>query len=91
MRFITFVQCIVGRLHVWVVFHVRKIEHGCIKNNFQPYKLIRDIAYPLKPWMYYPFKGGKVEANWDFIQYSTRMCVERPFANLKDRYRLIMK
>lgn len=22
-----------------------------------PYKLIGDVAYPMRPWLYYPFKG----------------------------------
>jgi hypothetical protein len=46
--------------------------------------------------MYCPFKGGKTtlcgkEANWNFIQSSTRMCVERAFGILKGRWRVIMK
>jgi hypothetical protein len=58
--------------------------------------LIRNVANPVRPWMYCPFKGGKTmlsgkEANWNFIQSSTRMCVERAFGILKGRWRLIMK
>jgi hypothetical protein len=46
--------------------------------------------------MYYPFKGGNTtlsgkEANWNFIQSSTRMCVDRAFGILKDKWRMIMK
>jgi hypothetical protein len=66
------------------------------EGKFQPYKLIRNVANPVRPWMYCPFKGGKTmlsgkEANWNFIQSSTRMCVERAFGILKGRWRLIMK
>ena len=85
-----------GSLHDWAVFQVTKIGRACIEGKFQPYKLIGDAAYPVRPWMYCPFKGGKTtlsgkEANWNFIQSSTRMCVERAFGILKGRWRLIMK
>ena len=46
-------------LHDWVVFHETKIGHACIEGKFQLYKLIRDVAYPMRPWMYCPFKGRK--------------------------------
>ena len=54
------------------------------------------VAYPVWPWMDCPFKGGKTtlsgkEANGNFIQSLTRMCVERAFGILKGRLRLIMK
>ena len=85
-----------GSLHDWAVFQVTRIGRGCIEGKFQPYKLIGDAAYPVRPWMYCPFKGGKAAlsgkaANWNFIQSSTRMCVERAFGILKGRWRLIMK
>ena len=46
--------------------------------------------------MYCPFKGGKTtlpgkKANWNFIQYSTKMCVERAFGILNGMWRVIMK
>ena len=46
--------------------------------------------------MYRPFKSEKTtlfvnEANWNFIQSSTRMCVERAFGILKGRWGMIMK
>lgn len=60
------------------VFQVTKIERACIKGRFQPYKLVVDVAYPMRPWMYYPFKGGKTtlsekEGNQNFIQSSIRV------------------
>jgi len=85
-----------GSLHDWAVFQVSNIGRKCIEGKLQPYKLIGDAAYPVRPWMYCPFKGGKTtlsgkEANWNFIQSSTRMCVERAFGILKGRWRMIMK
>ena len=46
-------------LHDWAIFQV--IKTGCtyIEGKFQPYKLIGVAAYPVRPWMYCPFKGGK--------------------------------
>jgi hypothetical protein len=49
----------VGSLYDWSVFQVTKIGCGCIEGKFQLYKLIGDAAYPVRPWMYCPFKGGK--------------------------------
>ena len=85
-----------GSLHDWAVFQVTKIGRACIEGRLHPYKLIGDAAYPIRPWMYCPFKGGKTElsqiqANWNFVQSSTRMCVERAFGILKGRWRIIMK
>ena len=73
-----------GSLHDWAVFQVTRIGRTYIEGKFQPYKLIGDVAYPVRPWMYCPFKGGNTtlsgkNANWNFIQSSTRMCVERAF------------
>ena len=67
-----------------------------MEGKFQPYKLIGDAAYPVQPWMYCSFKGGKTtlsgkDANWNFIQSSTRICVERAFGILKGRWKVIMK
>ena len=46
--------------------------------------------------MYCLFKGGKTtlfgkKANWNFIQSSMNICVERVFGILKGRWKLIMK
>ena len=85
-----------GSLHDWSVFQVTRIGRGYIEGKFQPYKLIEDAVYPVRSCMYCPFKGGKTtlsgqEANWNFSQSSTRMCVERAFGILKGRWRVIMK
>ena len=83
-------------LHDYSVFQIIRIGRECMEGKFQPYKLIRDAAYKVRPWMYCLFKGGKTtisgkDANWNFIQASTRMCVERTFGILKGRWRVIMK
>ena len=83
-------------IHDWSVFQVTRIGRECIEGKYQSYKLIGDAAHPVQPWMYYPFKDVKTtlsgkEANWNFIQSSTRMCVERGFWILKSRLRVIMK
>ena len=59
-----------------------------MEGRFLPYKLIGDTAYLVRPWMYCPFKGCYdglkfYKGHWDFIQSSTRMCVERVFGILK--------
>jgi hypothetical protein len=46
--------------------------------------------------MYCPFKGNSdglepYKAHWNFIQSSIRMCVERAFGILKDRWRIMQK
>ena len=46
-------------LHDWTIFQVTKIGHACIEGKFQLYKLIGDIAYLVRLWMYCLFKGGK--------------------------------
>jgi hypothetical protein len=62
-----------------------------MKNDFLPYKLIRDVVYSMQPWFYSPFKGEKdglprYKTHWNFIQSSTRMSVERTFGMLKGRF-----
>jgi hypothetical protein len=85
-----------GSLQDWFVFQVTKVGKAFMEGKYMPYKLIGDAAYPVEPWMYYPFKGQKDGlsrccANWNFIQSSTRMYVERAFGILKGRWRIIMK
>jgi hypothetical protein len=86
----------VGSLHDWSIFQVTKVGKAFMEGKYMPYKLIGDAAYPVRPWMYCPFKGQKdvlsrCRANWNFIQPSTQMCVERAFGILKGRWRIIMK
>ena len=61
-----------------------------------PYALVGDAAYPCRPWMLAPYKGHKnglsrEEYHWNFVQSSTRMCVERAFGMLKGRWRILLK
>ena len=49
----------------------------------------------MQPWIYSPFKGCAeglegYKADYNFIQSSTRMCVERAFGIFKGRWRFIM-
>lgn len=67
-----------------------------MKGAFLPYKFIVDVAYPMRPWFYSPFKGKREgfpreKAHWNFIQSSTRMAVERAFGILKGRWRILLK
>jgi hypothetical protein len=86
-----------GSMHDCTVFKLTKVGRKCIEGKLLPYKLIGDAAYPVRPWIYCPFKGGvdvslpAYKAHWNFIQSSTRMCVERAFGILKCRWRIIMK
>lgn len=64
--------------------------------KFQWYKLVGDVTYPVRPWMYCLFKGENValsdnDGNWNVLQSSMRTCVERAFGILKGIWRLIMK
>jgi hypothetical protein len=67
-----------------------------MEDKFILYKLIGDAAYPVRPWMYCPFKGSSdglepYKAHWNFIQSSTCMSMERAFGILKDKWRIIQK
>ena len=43
-------------MHDWTLFQLTKVERECIKGKFLPYTLIRDCTYPMRPWIYSPFK-----------------------------------
>ena len=65
-----------------------------MKGKFLTYKLIGDATYSIHPWMYCPFKGTSnrlepYKAHSNFIQSSTRVCVEHAFGTLKGRWRII--
>jgi hypothetical protein len=83
-------------LHDSSNFQVTKVGIAFMERKYMPYILIGDPAYPVRPWMYCPFEGQKdglfrCRTNWNFIESSTRMCVERAFGILKGRWRIIMK
>ena len=76
-------------LYDGAVFHVTKIGQACIEKKFQRYKLIGDVAYLVRPWMYYLFKcekgaslGKKKTINLSSFQ---PMCLERAFSILKSK------
>ena len=48
-----------GRSHDWALFQRTDIGKRVIKLACLPYKLIGDVAYPMRPWFYSPFKGEK--------------------------------
>jgi hypothetical protein len=50
------VDCSLPRLNVNL-----KIQHWQENNKgvFLPYKLVKDVAYPIKPWFYLSFKCEK--------------------------------
>ena len=83
-------------VHDWAVFQVIKIGRAGMEGKLHPYKLIEDATYPVRPWMYCLFMGRKTElsqicANWNFNEFSTRMCVEGAFGILKGRWRIVLK
>ncbi len=50
----------------------------------------------MQPWFYSPFKGEKdglpkYKANWNIIQFKTRMLMEKTFGMLKDRFKILLK
>jgi hypothetical protein len=60
------------RNHDWALFQIVEIGKRIMSGAFLPYKLIGDVAYPLHPWFYSPFKGEKnglsqKKAHWNFI------------------------
>jgi hypothetical protein len=63
--------------------------------KFLPYKLVRDVVFPMWPWFYFPFKGEKdglprYKAQYNLIQSSTRMLIERTFGMLKGRFLILL-
>jgi hypothetical protein len=79
-----------GSMHDANLWGRSAIGQYCEAGKLYPYTLVGDAAYPCRPWMLAPFKGHKdglsrEEYNWNFVQSSTRMCVERAFEMLKGR------
>ena len=79
--------------NLWIYFAIRRY---CEAGRLSPYALIGDVAYPSWLWMLSPYRGHKdglshEEYNWNFVQNSTRMCVERAFELLQGHCRILMK
>ena len=85
-----------GSMHDTNLWARTEIGQHCESGKLSPYCLVGDAAYPCRPWMLAPFKGHKdglsrEEYHWNFVQSSTRMCVERAFGMLKGRWRILLK
>ena len=85
-----------GSMHDANLWGRTAIGQYCEAGKLWPYTLVGDAAYPCRPWMLAPFKGHKdglsrEEYHWNFVQSSTRMCVERAFGMLKGRWRILLK
>lgn len=85
-----------GSMHDANLWGRTAIGQFCEAGKLAPYALVGDAAYPCRPWMLAPFRGHKdgltrEEYNWNFVQSSTRMCIERAFGMLKGRWRILLK
>ena len=85
-----------GSLHDANMWGRTAIGQFCKAGKFSPFALVGDAAYPCRPWMLAPYKGHKdgltwEEYHWNFVQSSTRMCIERAFGILKGRWRILLK
>ena len=85
-----------GSMHDANLWARTEIGQHCEAGKLSPYCLVGDAAYPCRPWMLAPFKGHKdglsrEEYHWNFVQSSTRMCVERAFGMLKGRWQILLK
>ena len=85
-----------GSMHDANLWSRTDIGRFCEDGRLSPYALVGDAAYPCRPWMLSPFKGHKdgltrEQYHWNFVQSSTRMCVERAFGMLKGRWRILLK
>ena len=85
-----------GSLHDANLWGRTAIGQFCEAGKLSPFALVGDAAYPCRPWMLAPYRGHKdgltrEEYHWNFVQSSTRMCVERAFGMLKGRWRILLK
>ena len=70
-----------GSMHDANLWERTAIGQFCEAGKLAPYALVGDAAYPCRPWMLAPFRGHKdglirEEYNSNFVQSSTRMCIE---------------
>ena len=83
-------------MHDATLWRMTEIGQFCEAGKLSPYILVGDATYPCRPWMLFSFKGHKdglsrEEFHWNFVQRSTRMCVERVFGMLKGKRRIFFK
>ena len=68
------------------MFQRTEIGKKFLEGKFKPYKLIGDAAYLMRLCFILSFKGSKSglspEKQWNFIQFNTKMAVERAFGIL---------
>jgi hypothetical protein len=43
-------------MHDWILFQLTKVRRDCIEGKFLLYKLIGNCTYPVRLWIYNPFK-----------------------------------
>lgn len=84
----------IGNMYEWTLIKPRNVWRDCIKCAFLPYKLLRDYAYPMCPWIYIPFKSCPIglegyKTNLNFILDFTCICVKYASGILKGRQRII--
>ncbi len=82
--------------HEWKLFQKFNTSKKITKGVFLPYKLVKDVAYTIRPWFYLPFKcekDGLIRAKtyWNFIQFNNWMVIKRDFGNLKIWWRILLK
>ena len=71
-----------GRCYDWTLFQFSDIGKKIMSGELLHYKLIGDVAYPIRPWFYSAFEVEKeglprTKCYMNFIQSSTKMAVER--------------
>ena len=86
----------VGSMHDANLWGRNAIGQFCEAGKLAPYALVGDAAYAYRPWMLAPFRGHKDGLsregyNWNFVQSSTCMCIERAIGMLKGRWRILLK
>jgi hypothetical protein len=80
-------------------FFSKKIDVGrrvMKEEKFLPYMLIVDVTYSMWPQFFSTFKVEKdglpkYKAHWNFIQFNTRMSMERTFGMLKGKFKILPK
>jgi len=80
-------------------FFSKKIDVGrCVMKEEKslPYMLIVNVIYSMWPWFFSTFKAEKdglpkYKAHWHFIQFNTRMSMERTFGMLKGKFKILPK
>ena len=85
-----------GSIHDSKLFSKSELGKYCLSGKLNPYALFGDVAYSCRPWMFIPYIGLKdgftrTQENWNYIQSSSRMCIECAFGILKLRWRILLK